>query len=152
MNLIDGYLVVKKLSDVAVTATVNDATREVGEENPEFSMTYSEGLLFDATEPVWLVSPKLTTAATAESPEGEYPIIAEYDDAVAESYEMSVFTFVPGKLTITPSTKPEPDGIRSVENSEVRMENYDYYNLAGQRVTNPGKGIYIVNGKKYVVR
>ena len=152
VNLIDGYLVVKKLSDVAVTATVNDATREVGEENPEFSMTYSEGLLFDATEPVWLVSPKLTTTATAESPEGEYPIIAEYDDAVAESYEMSVFTFVPGKLTVTPSTKPEPDGIRSVENSEVRMENYDYYNLAGQRVTNPGKGIYIVNGKKYVVR
>ena len=26
------------------------------------------------------------------------------------------------------------------------------YNLAGQRVTNPTKGLYIVNGKKYMVK
>ena len=152
VGLIDGYLVVQKRDDVAVTATVNDATREEGEADPEFTLSYSEGLLFDATEPVWINAPRLVTTATADSPAGEYPITVEIDDAVAESYQLSVFTFVPGKLTVTPSTKPEPDGIRSVENSEVRMDNYDYYNLAGQRVTNPGKGIYIVNGKKYIVK
>jgi hypothetical protein len=27
-----------------------------------------------------------------------------------------------------------------------------YYNLQGQRVGNPGKGIYIKNGKKVIVR
>ena len=42
----------------------------------------------------------------------------------------------------------ETDGIRSNENSELRMDNYDYYNLAGQRVSKDYKGIVIKNGKK----
>ena len=28
----------------------------------------------------------------------------------------------------------------------------DFYNLAGQRVTRPGKGVYIVNGKKVIIK
>ncbi len=42
----------------------------------------------------------------------------------------------------------ETDGIRSIENSELRIENSEYYNLAGQRVGKDYKGIVIVNGKK----
>lgn len=42
----------------------------------------------------------------------------------------------------------ETDGIRSIENS--RIENSDYYNLAGQKVCADYKGIVIVNGKKYM--
>ncbi len=42
----------------------------------------------------------------------------------------------------------ETDGIRSIENSELRIENYDYYNIAGQRVNGDYKGIVIKNGKK----
>ncbi len=42
----------------------------------------------------------------------------------------------------------ETDGIRSIDNSELRIENSDYYNLAGQRVGKDYKGIVIVNGKK----
>jgi hypothetical protein len=42
----------------------------------------------------------------------------------------------------------EADGIRSIENSELRIENYDYFNLAGQRVSKNYKGIVIKNGKK----
>jgi len=44
----------------------------------------------------------------------------------------------------------ETDEIRSIENSELRMENSDYYNLAGQKVGADYKGIVIVNGKKIV--
>ena len=44
----------------------------------------------------------------------------------------------------------ETDGIRSIENSELRMDNYDYFNLAGQKVSKDYKGIVIVNGKKYL--
>ena len=32
------------------------------------------------------------------------------------------------------------------------VENGTYYNLAGQRVNNPTKGLYIVNGKKVIVK
>ena len=44
----------------------------------------------------------------------------------------------------------ETDGIRSIENGELRIENSDYYNLAGQKVGKDYKGIVIVNGKKIV--
>ena len=46
----------------------------------------------------------------------------------------------------------ETDGIRSIENSELRSENYDYYNLAGQKVDSSYKGIVIKKGKKIVVK
>lgn len=52
----------------------------------------------------------------------------------------------------------ETDGIRSIENSELRMDkqgsaptgkaNSDYFNLAGQKVNGDYKGIVIKNGKK----
>ncbi len=41
-------------------------------------------------------------------------------------------------------------GIRSIENSEMRINNSDYYNLAGQKVSKDYKGIVIKNGKKLV--
>ena len=37
-------------------------------------------------------------------------------------------------------------------NSEKSTVNNEYYNLAGQRVANPTKGLYIVNGKKVVMK
>ena len=38
-------------------------------------------------------------------------------------------------------------GIKDVENTKVPGAT-SYYNLSGQRVQNPSKGIFIVNGKK----
>ena len=52
-----------------------------------------------------------------------------------------------GKFSIV-FADDETDGIRSIENGELRTENSDYYNLAGQRVGKDYKGIVIVNGKK----
>ena len=45
----------------------------------------------------------------------------------------------------------ETTGINAVNGSEFKV-NGEYYNLAGQRVANPTKGLYIVNGKKVVVK
>ena len=42
-------------------------------------------------------------------------------------------------------------GIEAVNGSEFTA-NGEYYNLAGQRVAQPTKGLYIVNGKKVVVK
>ncbi len=44
----------------------------------------------------------------------------------------------------------ETTSINSIENGESRIENYDYFNLSGQRVGKDYKGIVIVNGKKFV--
>ncbi|MBQ9204034.1 MAG: InlB B-repeat-containing protein [Prevotella sp.] len=44
----------------------------------------------------------------------------------------------------------ETTSIRSVENGQLTNDNV--FNLAGQRVAHPVKGLYIVNGKKVVVK
>jgi len=46
------------------------------------------------------------------------------------------------------------DGINEVETSKLKLENCEsaIYNLAGQRVDKPTKGLYIVGGKKVLVK
>ena len=45
------------------------------------------------------------------------------------------------------------DGIGSIDNGQLTIDNEgeDIYNLAGQRVAQPAKGLYIVNGKKVFI-
>lgn len=69
---------------------------------------------------------------------------------------MRAFYRVPiggAKVAIYGEDYEDTDGIRSIENSELGMENYDYYyNLSGQRVGKDYKGIVIKNGKKYIIK
>ncbi len=44
----------------------------------------------------------------------------------------------------------ETTGIKQVESKKV--QNSEFYNIAGQRVAQPTKGLYIVNGKKVVIK
>lgn len=41
-------------------------------------------------------------------------------------------------------------GIKAVENEKMNVENGEFFNLSGQRVAQPTKGLYIVNGKKVI--
>ena len=43
-------------------------------------------------------------------------------------------------------------GIANVAKSQEQTANSQYFNLAGQRVAHPAKGLYIVNGKKVIVK
>ena len=44
------------------------------------------------------------------------------------------------------------DGTTGIETVKTTKANGEYYNLAGQRVAQPTKGLYIVNGKKVVIK
>ena len=47
----------------------------------------------------------------------------------------------------------ETTGIEGLKDSKVeRLKSGTYYNLSGQRVMNPSKGLYIVNGRKVVMK
>ena len=46
----------------------------------------------------------------------------------------------------------DADGIMTIENGQVTIDNSEIFNLAGQRVNKAQKGIYIVNGKKVLVK
>ena len=54
------------------------------------------------------------------------------------------------QLTFSIDSDSETTGISEIENSKSKIENY--YNLNGQRVEQPTKGLYIVNGKKVIVK
>ncbi|MBO6187340.1 MAG: hypothetical protein J6O23_02410 [Prevotella sp.] len=54
------------------------------------------------------------------------------------------------QLTFSVDSDSETTGISEIENSKSKIENY--YNLNGQRVAQPRKGLYIVNGKKIVIK
>ena len=43
-------------------------------------------------------------------------------------------------------------GIETIENSNHSTESGVYYDLQGRRVENPTRGVYIVNGKKVVIK
>lgn len=47
---------------------------------------------------------------------------------------------------------PETDGVQDILSTSKQSNDNNWYNLAGQRVINPSKGIFIHNGKKVVVK
>ena len=64
-----------------------------------------------------------------------------YTINVENDYEQYVGTF---ELT--------PTGIEEVKSEELKVKNDAMYDLTGRRVTTPTKGLYIINGKKVVMR
>ena len=45
----------------------------------------------------------------------------------------------------------ETTGVTSIEKGQLTIDNA-WYNLNGQKVLNPSKGLYIVNGKKVIIK
>ena len=46
----------------------------------------------------------------------------------------------------------ETTGIETIEDTKQNTEDGVYYDLQGRRVENPTRGVYIVNGKKVVIK
>lgn len=83
------------IKPVQLTAKVNNASREYGEENPQFSITYS-GFVNGENESVLTSQPSVSTTATKTSNAGEYAI--NINGGSAKNYEL---TLEPGVLTVT---------------------------------------------------
>lgn len=87
-----GTMTVGKAS---LTATTKSTTREYGDANPDFELSYS-GLKNGETEPVWSVMPTIATPATKTSPVGTYDITAT--GGTARNYNVQYVNN--GKLTV----------------------------------------------------
>ena len=46
----------------------------------------------------------------------------------------------------------ETTGIESIDNGQLIMDNGAVYDLQGRKVQNPKRGMYIINGKKVIVK
>ena len=125
-----------------LTITAKSYTRQQGEPNPEFEVTY-KGFRNRETAEVLQSQPVITCDATAESPAGEYDIFVS--GASAYNYEI---TYVPGILTVI----GDPTGVGATLNDKGKVINDKIlYDLQGRRVKNPSRrGLYI-NSKRQKV-
>ena len=140
-TLVDGVLTI---TPAELTVTANDATRNVGEDNPAFQLTYA-GFKNGETESVLSVKPTAITAATKDSPAGVYDITV-----VGGSASNYTFKYVSGKLTVNVSA--------AVSGATKATDPFDVYDIYGKKVlqsttTLDGlrKGIYVVKGRKLIV-
>ncbi|MBO4612558.1 MAG: hypothetical protein J5671_05235 [Bacteroidaceae bacterium] len=69
------------------------------------------------------------------------PICKAYYDALGVGVKSFSFNF-----------EDDVDGISHIEDGKLNIENAKIYNLAGQRVSKPTRGLYIVNGKKLMIK
>lgn len=143
LSLVDGVLTI---TPAELTVTVADASRDEGKENPEFVLSY-EGFKNGETESVLTAKPVVSTTATADSPAGVYDITVS--GGSAENY---VFKYVGGKLTVNAVIQDVVD-LMSVDKA------YDVYDVYGKLIMKNAKsllglrkGIYVVNGRKVIVK
>jgi hypothetical protein len=137
----DGVLTITK---APLTVYVGNYKKEQGTENPEFLLVY-EGFKNLETSSVLITEPKILTAATKESPVGEYDIIAYGGEA--QNYD---FRYVNGTLTITLQ-----NGIDNV--GSFGEKTFDIYSTSGVKLRANSsslddlpKGVYVIKGKKVV--
>ena len=82
------------IKPIKLTAKVNSCSRQYGEENPQFNISYS-GFLSGDNESVITTKPSVTTIATRTSNIGDYPI--SISGGEAKNYE---FVYKSGVLTV----------------------------------------------------
>lgn len=142
----EGKLIVQK---APLTARPDDCKRFMGQDNPEFTISYS-GLKNDDTPDILIQQPIASTTATAQSAAGTYPITLSGGES--DRYEL---TLQEGTLTVVDGSDPMAIQTVSSAATDARQPLYD---LTGRRVnarqSSPAtlkKGIYISGGRKTVV-
>lgn len=81
---------------------------------------------------------------------GFYKVGSSLSPAAGKAYLETTGSVASARLAILFDDDSNTTAIKAVKKDE--KTNGEYYNLAGQRVAQPSKGLYIVNGKKFIVK
>ena len=129
------------ITKAPLTVTADDQTREAGQENPEFTLTYS-GWKGDDDISVLTSVPTASTEANADSPVGDYEITVSGGES--QNYE---FRYICGTLSVV-----VPVGIQQLTADDY--DDNDWFSVSGQRLhkrpTSPG--VYIHRGSKVLIK
>ena len=118
------------IKPVVLTAKIDNASREYGEDNPRFNITYS-GFLSGDSESAISIKPTVSTIATKTSNVGEYPITISGGSAT--NYE---FVYEPGVLTVTKAPlSAKVNDATKVYGSQNPSFTIDYYGLKNGETT-----------------
>ncbi len=101
-----------------------------------------------------------TVAAAEEKPGSGTTYVLGKIDGVIGLYEYTPTNLAPGKayLNVAAGVKAlafdfgDTDGIKTMDNGQLKMDNSNIFNLAGQRMNKLQRGVNIVNGKKIIVK
>ena len=137
VTFVDGTLIISK---APLTIGVKDETITEGDSIPTFTLIYDGWRNGDTEATAFTRKPKAKTTATSESKAGTYPITITV--GTAKNYKIS---YQEGTLTIEPAA-----GIEGVYADG--QGNAVIYNVNGQKLSKPKKGINIIGGKKVVVK
>lgn len=124
---------------VNITLTTDAATADVSS-NSLLGTTNNEGNLVDIPDgkSIYVLNGNTFKPYTGEKFAPNKAYFAVNNSGESRSFSMSF--------------DDETTGISAVENTKTEVKDNVYYNLNGQRVANPGKGLYIVNGKKVIMK
>ena len=139
---VDGTLTVTK---APLTITAQSYEREAGQSNPAFELSFTGFKNGDGTEKL-TAQPVVACEANEDSEPGEYPITVS--GAASDCYTI---TCVAGTLTVT-----VPSGIRDVVSTSAPANVYTATGLLvrrnATRLKDLPKGLYVVNGRKVIVK
>ena len=156
-----------KVSNIGATSVTLEEITEAPANTPVIlnatAGTYGLGIVASAaavTGNELLVSDGTATTTDANT---VYALASKGDPAVVGFYQVKAGTKVPaGKCYLSVAKTSAPEFLDFNFNGETtginevrgKMEDVSgkVYNLAGQRVAQPTKGLYIVNGKKVVIK
>lgn len=139
---VEGTLTITK---APLTIAAQSYEREAGQPNPAFELTYTGFKNSDGTEKL-TAQPVVACEANETSDPGEYPITVS--GAASDCYAI---TYVAGTLTVT-----VPSGIRDVVSTTAPTNVYTATGLLVRRnathLKGLPKGLYVVNGRKVIVK
>lgn len=90
---------------------------------------------------------EFTVSVTEGTADGDYEMKVNNTELTYGDDPMAQETTAPAEFTIKVSV-----GATGIENISVVKENTPVYNLAGQQINNLQKGVYVRNGKKFIVK
>ena len=118
------------IKPVKLVAKVNNTSREYGDNNPQFNISYS-GFVNGENESVITTAPTVSTTATKTSNVGEYPITIS--GGSAKNYE---FVYEPGVLTVTKAPlSAKVNDATKIYGSQNPAFTIDYYGLKNNEST-----------------
>ncbi len=141
-----------EVTDKIVNANTGVVLKTTGDDNPVMTLTTSASSNTDTN------SLKGVTDVEGVTSDGTYYVL-NYKEATGVGF----YKLTNGKklglgkayLQTASSSNffgmdEETTGLKSIDNGQWIMDNY--YDLSGRKVANPKKGLYIVNGKKVIIK
>ena len=140
----EGYFVKGEAASTGYTATATDVNAD--DVTGNLIVGQLSAATISASEPDTNTKFVLGTKAGVS---GLYKVTSTVNIAAGKAYLNAQKTVAANSLSF--DFDGETTGIQQVEAQKELLEG-DFYNLAGQRVAQPTKGLYIINGKKVIIK